>query len=121
MKRIFGWLGSLLMALCIGTTISLLVLTAMLWWKGALADDRLLGMIAALQGIRPLPPDAAEGADPAAAEQPSLDQIMQTRLRASLDLDLRVFKNIQMFVHAEERDLRSAIDGARRGRCELLD
>lgn len=89
MKRIFSWLGSLLVAFAIGTTISLLVLIGMLWWKGALGDDRLLGMIAALQGIKQLPTAAGEGADPAAAEQPSLDQIMQSRLRASLDLDLR--------------------------------
>jgi hypothetical protein len=89
MKRIFGWLGSLLVAISIGTTISLAVLVGMLWWKGALADERLLAMIAALQGIQPLSPGSAAGADPAAAEQPSLDQIMQARLRASLDLDLR--------------------------------
>jgi hypothetical protein len=89
MKRFFSWLGSLLVAFAIGTTISLLVLIGMLWWKGALGDDRLLGMIAALQGIQPLPTAAGEGADSAAAEQPSLDQIMQSRLRASLDLDLR--------------------------------
>jgi hypothetical protein len=89
MKRVFSWLGSLLVAFAIGTTISLLVLIGMLWWKGALGDDRLLGMIAALQGIKQLPATAGEGADPAAAEQPSLDQIMQSRLRASLDLDLR--------------------------------
>jgi hypothetical protein len=89
MNRIFGWFGSLLVAISIGTTISLVVLIGMLWWKGALADERLLAMIAAVQGIQPLPPGAAAGADPAAAEQPSLDQIMQARLRASLDLDLR--------------------------------
>ena len=89
MKRVFGWFESLLVALSIGTTISLVVILGMLWWKGALADERLLAMIAALQGIQPLPPGAAGGADPAAAEQPSLDQIMQARLRASLDLDLR--------------------------------
>jgi hypothetical protein len=89
MNRIFGWLGSLLVAISIGTTISLVVLVGMLWWKGALADERLLSMIAALQGIQPLPRGAAAGADPATAEQPSLDQIMQARLRASLDLDLR--------------------------------
>lgn len=89
MKAILGWLGSLLLAFCIGTTVSLLVLTAMLWWKGALGDERLMGMIAALQGIRPLPPSAGAGVNPAEAEQPSLDQIMQSRTLASLDLDLR--------------------------------
>jgi hypothetical protein len=89
MNRILSWTGSLLVAFSIGTTISLVVVAGMLWWKGALADERLIAMIAALQGIKPLPPGAAEAADPAAAEQPSLDQIMRARLRTSLDLDLR--------------------------------
>ena len=89
MKRILSWLGSLFVAFALGTTISLIVLVAMLWWKGALTDDRLLGMIAALQGIQPLRPTAADETNSVSAEQPSLDQIMQSRLRASLDLDLR--------------------------------
>jgi hypothetical protein len=89
MKAALGWLGSLLVALSIGTVISLAILLAMLWWKGALADERLLGMLAALQGIKPAPPaQAAVALDPE-AEQPSLDQIRQVRLGASLDLDLR--------------------------------
>ena len=61
----------------------------MLWWKGVLTDERVLGMLAALQGIKPPPPPQTHGALDADAEQPSLDQIMQARLRASLDLDLR--------------------------------
>jgi hypothetical protein len=89
MKFIFRWLGSALVAFSIGTVISLAVVLAMLWWKGALTDDRLLGMIAALQGIKPVPPAEADAASAAEAEQPSLDQLMQARLRASLDLDLR--------------------------------
>jgi hypothetical protein len=89
MKRILSWLGSLFVAFALGTTISLIVLVAMLFWKGALTDDRLLGMIAALQGIQPLRATSADESNTVAAEQPSLDQIMQSRLRASLDLDLR--------------------------------
>ena len=89
MKFIFRWLGSALVAFSIGTVISLAVILAMLWWKGALTDDRLLGMIAALQGINPTPPAVADPASAAEAEQPSLDQLMQARLGASLDLDLR--------------------------------
>lgn len=89
MKAVFRWLESLLVAFSIGTVISLAVLVGMLWWKGALGDDRLLGMIAALQGIQPAPPAEVDNGDAAEAEQPSLDQVMQARLRASLDLDLR--------------------------------
>ena len=89
MKAALGWLGSLLVAFSVGTVISLAIILAMLWWKGALADERLLGMLAALQGIKPAPPAQAAVALDSEAEQPSLDQIRQVRLGASLDLDLR--------------------------------
>lgn len=89
MKAAFRWLGTLLFAFSIGTSISLVVLIAMLWWKGVLADERVLGMLAALQGIKAAPPIETTAVVNADAEQPSLDQIMNTRLRASLDLDLR--------------------------------
>jgi len=89
MKAAFRWLGTLLVAFSIGTSISLVVLLAMLWWKGVLADERVLGMLAALQGIKAAPPVETTNVVNTDAEQPSLDQIMNTRLRASLDLDLR--------------------------------
>jgi hypothetical protein len=88
-KAAFRWLGSLLLALSIGTTISLAVLLAMLWWKGALADERVRGMLAVLQGIQAAPPAPATATIDPDAEQPSLAQIMDARLQASLDLDLR--------------------------------
>jgi hypothetical protein len=89
MKALLRWLATLFVAFSIGTVISLTVLVGMLWWKGALTDDRLLGMLAALQGI-PMPaPGSVAAADPAADEQPSLEQILQRRLVASLDLDMR--------------------------------
>ena len=89
MKTALAWLSHLFVALCIGTAISLAIVLGMLWWKGALTDQRLLGMLAALEGIKPAPPPQSAVALDPAAEQPSLDQIMQARLRASLDLDLR--------------------------------
>jgi hypothetical protein len=88
MKFILNWLGSLLLALSIGTTITLIVLLGMLWWKGVLADERIFDMLAALQGIKPPPPESASALDPA-AEQPSIENLLEARLRASLDLDLR--------------------------------
>jgi hypothetical protein len=88
MKTAFGWLATLLVALCVGTSISLAVVVSMLWWKGALADDRLLGMFAALQGIEPAAATHLPASD-AADEQPSLDEIMERRVAASLDLTLR--------------------------------
>jgi len=88
MKAALRGLGAILVALSIGTFVTLLVLGTMLWFKGVLADERILGMLAALQGIKPLPPPSGSELS-TDAEQASPDQILQARLRASLDLDLR--------------------------------
>jgi hypothetical protein len=88
MKAALSWLGSLFTALGIGTLITVVVVVAMLWWKGALTDERVLGMLAALQGIKSSPPPAISALN-VDAEQASLDQIHNARMTASLDLDLR--------------------------------
>ena len=88
MKAISRWLGAIIVAFSIGTVISLAVISSMLWWKGVLTDERIYGMLAALQGIKPPPPPKLTALD-TDAEQPSFDQILNARLRASLDLDLR--------------------------------
>jgi hypothetical protein len=88
MKAALQWLGSLFVAFAVGTVISLAVLAGMLWWKGVLSDERLLGMLTALQGIEPSPPPSLTALD-TDVEQPSIDQILKSRMRASLDLDLR--------------------------------
>ncbi len=87
MKAVLSWLNAALVAVAVGTLVSLVIVLGMLWWKGALADERIYAMLAALQGIqsgkppnKPLDPDA---------EQPSFNQILEARLVASLDLDLR--------------------------------
>jgi len=87
MKAALSWLSAAVVALAVGTFVSLVIVLGMLWWKGALADERIYAMLAALQGIqggkppeKPLDPDA---------EQPSFNQILEARLVASLDLDLR--------------------------------
>jgi hypothetical protein len=88
MNAALRWLSSIFVAFCIGTIISLAVVLGMLWWKGVLNDERLYGMLAALQGIKPPPPPSLSALD-TNMEQPSFDQILKSRLRASLDLDLR--------------------------------
>lgn len=89
MKNILHWAGNLLVAVSIGTFATLVVVLSMLWWKGALADERMLGMFAALQGIQAAPPAVVGDELDPSAEQPSFDQIVQARVRGSLDLDLR--------------------------------
>jgi hypothetical protein len=89
MKSALRWLGTLIVAVSIGTTVTLVVLLAMLWWKGVLADERVLAMLAALQGIKAAPPIETTNVVNTDAEQPSPSQIREARLRASLDLDLR--------------------------------
>lgn len=88
MKAALRWLGALLIALSLGTFVSLIVLLAMLWTKGTLSDERILAMLAALQGIKPPPPPSVAALD-THAEQASFGQVLNSRLRASLDLDLR--------------------------------
>jgi hypothetical protein len=88
MKAALSWMGSLITALGVGTLITVVVIFTMLWLKGVLTDERILGMFAALQGIDTSPP-AANGSQQAAAEQPSIDQMLSLRMKASLDLDLR--------------------------------
>lgn len=88
MKAALRWISALFVAFAIGTVISLAVIGAMLWWKGVLTDERLYGMLAALQGIKPPPPPSLSALD-TDAEQPSFDQILNSRMRASLDLALR--------------------------------
>jgi len=90
--KIVKLLGSLGVAFCIGTTISIVVLVAMLLFKGALSGERAMALLAALNGIevQPLATAAAKASEKAAnGEQPSLDDIAKKRLLASLDLDLR--------------------------------
>jgi len=88
MKALLAWLGALLVAVSIGTTLTVVVFLGMLWWRGALDDQRVLAMLAALQGIEPPPPPGPSPLD-TGPEHPSLEQLVQARLQANLDLDLR--------------------------------
>ncbi len=89
--KILKMAGGGLAYVCVATVLAQLVLVGVLWWKGALVDDRVTAMFAALHGIHPATdaPATANGAENDNSEQPSLAQIAQQRLRASLHLDLR--------------------------------
>jgi hypothetical protein len=89
-KKILGLVSSLFVACCIGTSLTLAVFVGMLWWKGGLSGDRLMGMLAAVQGIDL----ASAAATLPVAEEPNDEQvsysdILQQRAMAGLDLDLR--------------------------------
>jgi len=88
MKSALSWISSLFTALGIGTLVSVVIIVGMLWSKGALNDERIYGMLAALQGIKPPPPENTSVLN-SQTETPSIDQIRGVRMRASLDLDLR--------------------------------
>lgn len=88
--KIIGWLGSAVVAFCVATVISLLVLGGMLWMKGALSGDRYLNILAAVYGIEQ-ESTAKSASDPRDKnpEQPSPDAVQERRALVSLDLDLR--------------------------------
>ena len=83
--------GMGLLYFCVATVLAEIVVVGMLWWKGALSDDRAVAMFAALHGIHPESPGAAAAKrkDDHAHEQPSLEEISKKRLLTSLDLSLR--------------------------------
>ena len=83
MRALTQWFGALMVAFSIGTVISLAVIAGMLWWKGVLTDERIYGMLAALQGIRPPPPPKLTALD-TDTEQPSFEQILNARYLEAL-------------------------------------
>ena len=91
MKKIVRMLGMGLLYFCVASVLAQGVVLAMLWWKGAFSDDRVVAMFAALHGIHPEAPGAAAATakDDHAHEQPSQQEISKKRLLASLDLSLR--------------------------------
>jgi hypothetical protein len=89
--KIVRLLGDLFVYFCVGTVIAQLVLFAMLYMRGALSGPRFTAMMAAVYGV-PLPSASQATAIAEAStkpETPSLDQVQERRLLASLDLDLR--------------------------------
>jgi flagellar motility protein MotE (MotC chaperone) len=88
--KILDWLGSLFVAFCVATCISLAVVVGTLWMKGALSDDRYWKVLAAIYGIEldSGPPSAAAPKDKN-PEQPSYEAVLERRALVSLDLDLR--------------------------------
>jgi hypothetical protein len=89
MKRIISLIGAAFLYFCVGTVIAITVAAAVLYQKGAFADERLLRMWAALQGVSLPTPNSGATSPSEPAEQPSYEEVLQRRALASLDITLR--------------------------------
>lgn len=76
---------------CVATVFTGTIGLGMLWWKGALADDRGLLMLAVLQGVDlgELRMEIEKKVDERNEEQPAFSSILEARTRAGLDLQMR--------------------------------
>lgn len=85
--KILDLLAAAAVAFGLASAITVLVLASVLWSKGAFRDERFLGALAALYGVRVDASSAA--AAPPPAEQRSLREVQDRRMLVGLDLDLR--------------------------------
>lgn len=76
---------------CVATVFTAAVGLGMLWWQGALTDDRGVLMLAVLQGVDlgELRMEIEKKTDERNEEQPAFDQVLEARTRAGLDLQMR--------------------------------
>jgi hypothetical protein len=85
--KILDLLAATVVAFGLASAITVMVIAGVLWSKGAFGDERFLGAMAALYGVRVEASSAATG--PAPAEQRSLREVQDRRMLVGLDLDLR--------------------------------
>lgn len=77
---------------CIATTIAQVSFGAILWWKGVFQGERGIQLAAAIQGIdltAMLREAQEEKASQENSEQASFEDVVESRVRSSLDHDLR--------------------------------
>lgn len=87
--KFLSMIGSAFAYFAIATVIALVVIVAMLWQKGALSDERVYRMWAALHGVEIPVKQAAASKEKVEVEVPSYDDILNKRTLSSLDLNLR--------------------------------
>ena len=104
MKKLIGWISSMIVYFCVATVIAQAVGIGMLWYKGYFAEDRVFAVLAAAHGV-----DMLALRDRIEAEQkddqeegPSYESALDQHLRTSLDLDVR-----EMAIEKGLRDLAS--------------
>src|SRR6266568_3110310 len=91
MGKLFGMLGALVTAVCIGTLLAQLIAVAWLWQRGVLTHDSLVAITAILQGVDrdAARSTAAKDQEPSQASQVSLVDVARARALRSRDLELR--------------------------------
>lgn len=90
MGRLLGMLASLFAAFCVATLLVQAVLGAYLWFHWKLDRPKLVGMLAAAQGVDITPQKEAQAsADDLRPEQPSFDDMLQARAVKVRHLELR--------------------------------
>jgi hypothetical protein len=85
--KIIDLLAAAVVAFGLASAISVMVILGVLWSKGAFQDERFLGAMAALYGVRTEAAATSSAAPP--AEQRSLREEQDRRMLVGLDIDLR--------------------------------
>ncbi len=91
MKKLFSLLSAVTLYFCLATVLALVVAIGAMWFKGALDEERMYRVLAALHGIDLLTMQRHIVAQEKAAdsEQPSHAARLRQQMLTSLDLDLR--------------------------------
>jgi hypothetical protein len=90
-KKLFGITGTTLTAFCVATIIAQMTALGAFWMKGALSQDRLYRVLAAMHGedVVTMQAQLLAAEEREDQEQPSYEEIETQRTLKSLDLDLR--------------------------------
>ena len=89
MKKLLALIGPAIAYWCIATVLAQALAVGLLWWKGMLQKDRIVQTLTAAYGFQPVTAIATDASKNSVVEFPSADEIIQKRVEASLDLDLR--------------------------------
>lgn len=89
MKKLLALIGPAIAYWCIATVLAQALAVGLLWWKGMLQKDRIVQTLTAAYGFEPMALVGADANKKSVVEFPSADEIIQKRVEASLDLDLR--------------------------------
>jgi hypothetical protein len=91
MRRLIGAVGTLLVALALGTLIAEAVMFAYVWSKWQINGEKVQQMIAIAQGydLVEMRDQAEREREGVSTEQPSLEQVVEARAKKDRNLELR--------------------------------